>query len=227
MPDYDLWYIAGGQGEIQLGNQKFSVSRGDFFLWRPNELPVGSQDTKHPLRVFYCHFDCLGVPENWFDLPRPLKIRDTDYFESSARRCEELWRRDLEASKLETQRILLSLLNLVRDEAASPFITRDEAIEAIAARLKTDFQKSWTLDEMAEMTHLSRSQLVRRFRMRFDDSPLRFLNQIRLENARRMLLETDWSLDKIAVRCGFCDAAHFSNSFKKHTGFAAGTLRKR
>jgi AraC family transcriptional regulator of arabinose operon len=227
MPDYDFWFVAGGQGEIELESSKYPLLRGSFFLWRPNELPAGKHDPTHPLRVFSCHFDCVGAPKDSFILPRPFHLSDLNFFETTAHRCEELWRRGSDDSQTEAKRLLLSLLHMVFDEVASPIVSRDEAIEAIANLLKTDFTHSWTLDEMAGMAHLSRSQVVRRFRARFDVSPLKFLNQVRLENARRMLLETDWTLDKIAVQSGFCDAAHFSNAFKNYTGFAPGMLRKR
>ena len=44
-------------------------------------------------------------------------------------------------------------------------------------------------------------------------SPKRFLTQVRLERARRLVLETDASIGTIAQSVGFDDALAFSKDF--------------
>ncbi len=48
----------------------------------------------------------------------------------------------------------------------------------------------------------------------------------RIRTATELLLNTDFSLDEIAAKTGFCDAAHFSACFKKQIGNPPSVYRK-
>lgn len=228
-PDLDFWLVLSGQGELRLDHRVIPVFRGSFFLWQPGDALDAWHDTAHPLTVFFCHFDALdpqGNPLTPSPLPRPLQVDDLQYFEGCARRAEKLWMRG-QSAHAEVRRILRSLLWQVADEAENGIPAHDERMEQLAARLRVDFAAQWTLEKMARITYLSRSQVVRRFQARFNATPSEFLQRTRIENARQLLLETDFSLDVIAARTGFCDAAHLSRSFKISVGFPPGALRKR
>lgn len=227
IPDFDFWFVARGNGTVELENAQISLSRGTFFLWQRGDSPVASQNLAAPLRVFFCHFELPGAPRELFEIPRPLQLRDLGFFENVAHRAQTLWNRSDASNQLEARRLLVSLLHLVCDEAQSPSSPHDLPLEKLRARLESEFSRPWNLDEMARETHLSRSQLARRFRANFGASPLEFLGKTRLENARRLLLESDWPLEKIARFCGFCDGAHLSNAFKKSAKIAPASLRKR
>lgn len=227
LPDFDFWFVAGGHGTLRFRDENFALHRGVCFLWEPGDAPSARHDPAHPLRVFACHFsplDALGEPLSAPNWPRPVELRDLAFSEASARRAVALWQRD---ARVETRRLLRSLLWQIEDEIAAPPAPHDAAIEAVAERLRQDCARGWQLDEMAREAHLSRAQFTRRFRARFGSAPGEWLLHLRVENARQMLLESDATLESIARATGFCDAAHFSRAFKKLSGRAPGALRRR
>jgi AraC-like DNA-binding protein len=71
------------------------------------------------------------------------------------------------------------------------------------------------LEVLADVTHLSISALVRRFKKFLGKTPKQFINEVRLENARRLLIETDIAVATIANDTGFTDHSYFSRQFQK------------
>ena len=54
-----------------------------------------------------------------------------------------------------------------------------------------------------------------------------YLTRLRVEMARRMLMETDAKLESIASAVGFCDAPHLSRVFMQYTRRRPGEYRQR
>lgn len=60
---------------------------------------------------------------------------------------------------------------------------------------------------------------VRRiFKTDFEVTPMEYLDNLRLSQAKELLTNTPYKIEEIAELCGFCDQFYFSRFFKKHTG---------
>lgn len=81
--------------------------------------------------------------------------------------------------------------------------------------------------DMAAEAGLSASQLQREFSRLFGISPNRYLREIRIGVARRLLETSDDSISRISSSCGFYDQSHFSRQFKASTGLPPLQYRKR
>lgn len=66
---------------------------------------------------------------------------------------------------------------------------------------------------------MSRRSFIRHFRQSTGTTPARWLLQRRLDEARRLLETTDWSIEHVAGASGFGSAA----MFRQHFGAAFGT----
>lgn len=221
--DFDLWFVAAGRGHARLREREFALQSGLCFVWRPGDAPIATQDVAHPLEVFACHFDWQQQTQ---ELPQSQMVHDLRFFESSAHRSLTLWSRGDENGREEARRLIESLLWQLHDESTQPRARPDEPMETLANAMRADLSRSWSLDEMANLAHLSRSQLVRRFRARYGAAPTQWLNEQRIETARHLLLETDWTLQAIAQHLGLGDAAFFSRQFKAKIGLSPGQIRR-
>ncbi|CAL9611432.1 HTH-type transcriptional activator RhaS [Streptomyces sp. enrichment culture] len=82
-----------------------------------------------------------------------------------------------------------------------------------------------TLADLADEVHLSVYHLVRVFKKATGQTPHRFLTGLRVEAAKRLLRETDLTLDQIAPRCGFTGSGALSAAFLRHTGTRPSAYR--
>lgn len=82
-----------------------------------------------------------------------------------------------------------------------------------------------TVESLAASVHMSRSAFAGRFHDAFFVSPMKLVNQVRLERAARMLHNSTLPVEHIAQHCGFSSRSHFSKAFKRHTGQSPAEFR--
>ncbi len=83
-----------------------------------------------------------------------------------------------------------------------------------------------TLDEVAEVFFLSKSQIFRLFKARYGISPMQYYTDKKVEAAREMLISTDMRISDIAEMLAFSDAKHLAKAFKNATGMLPRSFRK-
>lgn len=103
----------------------------------------------------------------------------------------------------------------------------DDAILSLQAYMERHYAKPLTLVQLSTITGLEQRTLLRRFRAATGDSPITYLQRIRIEAARRQLELTGGSIDQIAWNVGYRDTSSFVRLFKKITGMTPGGYRRK
>jgi AraC-like DNA-binding protein len=85
-------------------------------------------------------------------------------------------------------------------------------------RLRNDFDKPLRIESLARDLGMSPSGFHEHFKAVTAMSPLQFQKQLRLQEARRLLLGEDLDAATVAYRVGYDDASHFSREYKRHFG---------
>ena len=91
--------------------------------------------------------------------------------------------------------------------------------------IRENFHDDISIEQLAEVAHLSISALERRFKKYLARTPKQFIRQIRLDNARRLLVETKLPIAQIAYQSGFSDHSYFSRHFKLMFGELPSDIR--
>ncbi|SHF91317.1 AraC family transcriptional regulator [Streptoalloteichus hindustanus] len=104
--------------------------------------------------------------------------------------------------------------------------TREDArVRAAVAMMRDRLAEPITLADIADVAHLSVYHLVRVFREATGAPPHRFLTRLRIEEAKRLLRDTDLAIAQIAPRCGFASPGALSAAFVRHTGVRPSAYR--
>ncbi|WP_298916581.1 helix-turn-helix domain-containing protein [uncultured Roseobacter sp.] len=77
-------------------------------------------------------------------------------------------------------------------------------------------------DEISQIVGVSTRQLERLFAKYAGISPKRHYLRLRLEKARDLLRQTDFSVTDVCVACGFKSLSHFSKSYRAAYGISPG-----
>lgn len=85
-------------------------------------------------------------------------------------------------------------------------------------RLRQDFDQPLRMDTLARELGMSVSGLHHHFKAVTAMSPLQFQKQIRLQEARRLMLNEDFDAASAAYRVGYHDASHFNREYKSLFG---------
>lgn len=82
-----------------------------------------------------------------------------------------------------------------------------------------------SLPELSRMAELNEFKLKNGFRLLFENTVFGYLNDHRMEYARKMILQQRYSLTEIADQLGFSSIQHFSLAFKKKFGISPSKIR--
>jgi PAS domain S-box-containing protein len=108
------------------------------------------------------------------------------------------------------------------DNAWQPYRRMNAVVEYISQHYTDPIE----IADLASVASLSISQLERRFRTVFEQTPARFIIRYRLTRASQILMHSDATVSQIAQNVGFYDHSHFTREFQKLFGIAPGRYRR-
>lgn len=91
--------------------------------------------------------------------------------------------------------------------------------------IEAHYQKKIPVSALAVAAGMSESHFYRKFHSYTGDSPLHYINLVRLRRAAYLLLHTDLPIKHIALETGFPSASYFVTQFTRQYGKAPGEYR--
>ncbi len=99
-------------------------------------------------------------------------------------------------------------------------------IAEIKKSFDTAYQEQYSLDDLAARYHVNKFTLVRQFSRYYLDTPLQYLNKIRMDKAKELLLHTHEKIGAIGQAVGIDNTNHFIRLFKEKTGVSPSVYRR-
>jgi AraC-like DNA-binding protein len=122
-------------------------------------------------------------------------------------------------SRLEILSHFYALLVALGQNFATPIASADvnpnpRLINAVMTTINQEFDRQLSGSELARIFHVSLTTLNQQFNANVQMPVNKYIRFVRLLNARRMLLESDNTLEYIAAACGFSSDKTFVRNFK-------------
>lgn len=92
--------------------------------------------------------------------------------------------------------------------------------------MRSNLTQSVSLEQIAQECGLSRAHFARNFKNSTGVPAHKWLQCLRIEHAKLLLIEQDQTLAQIALGCGFADQSHFTRVFKNVAGMTPGMWRR-
>ena len=121
-----------------------------------------------------------------------------------------------------TQTIQTPLQPLIADKSHN-----DPLIHRAQKWLQDHMAQQIRISELAHMLAVSDRTLIRRFHSAMGQSPLTYLQHLRIDTARALLEAGDLSTEQIAGYVGYSDTASFTRLFRERVGFTPSAYRGR
>ena len=93
----------------------------------------------------------------------------------------------------------------------------NEKLIMLRKKLRETSAEQWTVDALCKESGLSKSTLQKHYKQLFGKSMFEDLIDFRVEEAKRLLSETDHPLSEITVMCGYSTESYFMKQFKRIT----------
>ena len=120
------------------------------------------------------------------------------------------------SERVRSQLAFALLCELSDADSAAPALP--PLVAAAIEDIRRNYAGLYGVEELSERLGVSKSHLVRAFTAALGVSPGRYLTNVRIEAAMRLLLHREYTLDVIASLCGFSGANYLCRVFKKTTG---------
>lgn len=99
-------------------------------------------------------------------------------------------------------------------------------IQEVATYIFEHYTENILLEDVADKFDMNKSFLSKRFKTATGFGFKEYIINLRIQNACRLLLETNKSITDIAFECGFNDSNYFGDSFRKIKGISPRKYRK-
>ncbi|MBL1307917.1 MAG: helix-turn-helix domain-containing protein [Pseudomonas sp.] len=121
-----------------------------------------------------------------------------------------------------TQTIQTPLQPLIADRTHN-----DPLVQRAQKWLQDHLAEQVRMTDLAQRLAVSERTLIRRFNTVLKQSPLTYLQNLRIDTARALLEAGDLSTERIAQYVGYSDISSFSRLFRERVGFTPGAYRAR
>jgi AraC-like DNA-binding protein len=223
-----LFWCAEGNAEFTINNKKHCLKAGNtlyYFPYEPHFIKITSQHCTYYWVTFDgpLHVEILKsfkYPRSPFHVERSLK----ELFEKSFDLLHDLTPAGLQKGS----RALYSLLTALGDRSQAPNAGQfnQKLTEKFVKLTEENFtNESYNVSGAAEILNVHRTTLGRALKEQLNISPNRYIINMRMQQALKMLYETNLKAWQIAAACGIPDPCYFSKLVKQLTGLPPHKLR--
>ncbi|WP_080898440.1 AraC family transcriptional regulator [Variovorax paradoxus] len=235
---FGVGITVSGQKRVALGEEVFDYSAGQSLLTTA-DLPVVTHITRasaaQPFMGLMLRLDPRAVVQAAAEMALPQPTRDCSY------RAMSLG--DLDATLLGAVTRLIELLHEPRLlPQLAPLLQQEILVRLLAGRhgpqlqrlvavgspsqqvvqsmtwLKLNFTQPVLADDLAASVHMSPSTFRQHFRAVAGMSPMQYLKQLRLQEARQLMLNQGIDAGTAGVRVGYESASQFSREYARLFG---------
>lgn len=228
--NFCLSIVINGEGILYVGKKKYTIKRGDIFFV-PKEVKIKYYPKKKSdWEYFWFDFNGEKSEEylNIIGFSNDNCVFEYNKINDIIYECEGLISKKFKGENVGYYEVLsafYSIIDLIIKTKDS--VTNTNIVESIMKYIKLHYSKqSLTIDEICSDFNISHSYLCKLFKNQSNMTAKRTIIKIRLEEAQKLLLNTNLSVKQIAYSVGFSDDAYFMKTFKKEFNITPSEYRK-
>lgn len=232
-----LYLILEGKLFFNIDGLTFEAKKGDLLL-----LPLHTKQSFHSITEYFDHYYChfkINLDRSLIDLfdvircPYKISLNDEE-FKDCVMKMKKLKELFCEKTTLSNQFEMYHIFNQIiwdylhrtgEPEAITPEPHLIEMTK-IMDYIDHNMHRIMTVEELANILHLHPNYFIRLFKAHFGQSPIKYINTLKMKKACQLLLLKEKPVGVIAEELGFSDIFYFSKLFKKHTGKSPTSYRK-
>lgn len=249
-PEFQITAIIKGQGHFYAGNSLAEFSDSDVFFIGSN-VPhllkctgVYATNQSPGVKSVSLFFDRQTFAPRFFDLKEMYRLKS---FLGECRRVIKvpgtisrgLHQKVVQSLDLSNERLIINLLELLSEANQversylngpeyKPVLTESESsrMNEVLEYTFNNYQLDITIDTIAGVACLSRSQFSSFFKLHTGKTYIRFLNDLRIENACSLLKNAGVTVEQICYEVGFKNVSNFTRQFRQMKGMTPSGFRK-
>lgn len=211
--DYRILYVISGKAELTFADTKRTLCENEWLFMPPQASYYLDAYGSNSWKFYVIAFSSTEE----YDIPITHSGVSTPRIKELFRSAHTIWEEKNSGHVTYTKSLIyLILYEIISDQYANTY--RTPSLNDVLTYMRIHYKEKLTLETLADRSGYSISYFKRLFTDTMGVSPIRYLNNIRIEHAKEMLRSNLFTIGEIAEECGFENIYYFSNVFKKHTG---------
>ena len=231
----ELIFCTGGKGYTTIFDRDYEIEAGDLIIHNPATPHHEFSDPNRPLEFFFVgvtDFQVGGLPANCFMHENDCPVQKTGAYQEQFEVFfmelikETLYRRvhyEQISNSICSCILALALRAMERGTGV------EETVSHHSMRIKEYIDKNCTSDmnlaQLSSAVYISQTYLSHIFKAEMGVSPIQYLINKRIDYAKHLLANSDYSIAQIAAECGYDDPVYFSQVFKRLTTYSPKKFR--
>ena len=230
----ELFYIIGGQGQFSIDDELFPVSKDQLVIVNPNIAHTEVSYEAHPLEYIVVGIEGLELSVDGDNNGRFCVFSFPQG--NQALTCMQNILHEMQAQEPHYQTLCqaymeILVVQLMRDASFSAAEILSEPVNSrqcamVRRYIDNHYKEQLTLDLLAEKANVNKYYLSHVYKEAYGISPISYMISCRIQEAKRLLADTDLSLSQITGILGFSSASYFSQSFRKAEGISPVEYRR-
>ncbi len=230
---YMFQYTLAGSGTMEISGKRHKILPGQaIFADMPSDTKYYfSPQDDHEWWFIYVMFQGKAI-HHYFEqiLAKTGYILNLDYDSPIVQKLVEFIL-DCKGGKLptfsETSTFCYEFLNELYAYYTSNLSHYSARTAKIIQDMNTNYGQIESIQTLADKYKISTYHLTREFKEEVGIAPIKYLTNVRMEQAKQMLLTTNRSVQEIARMCGYSRSNYFIKAFREHVGTTPMQYRMR
>ncbi|THF80334.1 helix-turn-helix transcriptional regulator [Cohnella fermenti] len=253
---FDLIVVRKGMLPIGENGRSWEIKEGEGFILLPDGHHYGSAPCTTDTEIIWIHFQtfgswqmgtdmnqCMGnqmelieehkrlaylnhadvcsifIPKHMKLSPKALEVLETFFEQEHEPQSLRNWKRQASFQ--------LFLQHLDRDLASPSNETSIQLADRIELFIRQNYASDITNSVLQKNMNYHPNYLAKVMLKVYGMTPMTYLQYYRLEQSKRLLLQTPWSIARIADEVGFHHVSHYSTCFSKKEGLSPSDFRRK
>ncbi|MBT2760301.1 AraC family transcriptional regulator [Paenibacillus sp. ISL-20] len=227
VPYYYMIFVLEGQGEFIYKQKKFALRKSDMFCLFPQIVHEYHVDKDHPLQKVWIAFEGpqalrileqMGIKSCTPYIENALRDDVLNHIQSLFELANQADQSDFDLSRLIVFHKIIEELSARTSDASRNIVCSDYWLHLGREYMQRHYMDHLNVEQIADYLHVTRAHFTRRFHQEFGVPPAKYLQQLKIKEAKRLLEHTNHNLSIIAQSIGYLDTFTFSKMFKKIAG---------
>lgn len=228
---FEIIYVNSGTLGIFEEDVEYNVEKGEAIILFPGRHHGGTRDFEENLTFYWLHFyieeEVYRTGNDIMELPQLIRLAKPAAFEELFRRFirrQNVCRDD----KTYLNLILLEILCELSDSLSPLEVSGQKVYLANQAALyiREHWKEQLSASMLAEQLKCNPDYLGRVYHAVYGKNLTDAIHEARINQACRLLIETNLTGSEIAYECGYTDVDYFRRIFKKYMGLTAKAYRQ-
>jgi len=220
--EYSVALVTGGESLFRFVDEEFHISKGQLVVIGPSVVHQCCPECVAEWSFYMLHVTAAWIQAAGFDMKAIPAFAIRDLQNEEFHRLELYFKQVCENMEEAEENIVLLAeaafsQPVIQDIERSDFDSEEPLMEGICEEIRTRFNETIALDELAQKAGIDRYTLIRRFGRHFNTTPHSWQIMVRVNKAK-CLLENGMSITEAALEVGFYDQSHFTKIFKETFG---------